>query len=513
MGIKRQVMVLSMCAFLLCGCHERTANSNKDTTLASFATLADEAYSVSSRRMKWQMDSLLGHDRGDLATDAHVRNYYRGGGNWLWVDRLGIDSRADTLVSYLKRVGEEGFSTRRFFVRQIESDLQRVRHLDFGGDGINRVLARLEYRLTKAYLHYATGQRFGYLNPTFTFNRIDSLETNRNDSVKRPVRYRGLFDIAMDHADKNFYHTAMRKAGDIDSLSAFLRDIQPQDAFYRVLKEELRKPHLTKEMRTKIICNMERCRWRLHDHPQDHKKYVMVNIPSFHLAAIDRGDTLNMRIGCGSFETKTPLLTSCIKRMDVNPKWFVPRSIVEKDIVRHVGNRHYFDSRNFYVVDRKSGGEVDFDNVTRELLLTPGYSVVQRGGKGNSLGRIIFRFDNNFSVYLHDTSSRDVFSRTDRGVSHGCVRVEKPFELAAFLLKDKDQRLLDKIEYSMTADSLADRNKVVGSVKVQPEIPVFITYFTLYPVDYSGKSPGMSEYADVYGYDRIIYDFLDKHYR
>ncbi len=512
MGINRQVLALSICAFLLCGCHERAANSNKETTLASFATLADEAYSVSPRRMKWQMDSLLGSDQGALATDAHVRSYYRNGGNWVWVDRLGIDGRADTLVSYLKRVGEEGLSTRRFFVRQIEADLQRVRSLNFGEESICRVLARLEYRLTKAYLHYVTGQRFGYLNPTFTFNRIDSLDTNKNDSVKRPVRYRGLFDIAMDHADKNFYHAAMRKAGDTDSLSAFLRDIQPQDAFYKMLKEELQKPRLSKAMKAKVICNMERCRWRLHDHPQDHKKYVMVNIPSFHLAAIDHGDTLNMRIGCGSFKTKTPLLTSRIKRMDVNPKWFVPRSIIEKDILRHVGNRHYFDSRNFYVVDRKSGREVELENVTRELLLTPGYSVVQRGGKGNSLGRIIFRFDNNFSVYLHDTSSRDVFSRTDRGVSHGCVRVEKPFDLAAFLLEDKNQQTLDKIEYSMTADSLADRSMVVGSVKVEPEVPVFITYFTLYPAG-SGKSLGMREYADVYGYDRIIYDFLDKHYR
>ena len=512
MGINRQVLALSICAFLLCGCHERAANSNKETTLASFATLADEAYSVSPRRMKWQMDSLLGSDQGALATDAHVRSYYRNGGNWVWVDRLGIDGRADMLVSYLKRVGEEGLSTRRFFVRQIEADLQRVRSLDFGEESISRVLARLEYRLTKAYLHYVTGQRFGYLNPTFTFNRIDSLDTNKNDSVKRPVRYRGLFDIAMDHADKNFYHAAMRKAGDTDSLSAFLRDIQPQDAFYKMLKEELQKPRLSKAMKAKVICNMERCRWRLHDHPQDHKKYVMVNIPSFHLAAIDHGDTLNMRIGCGSFKTKTPLLTSRIKRMDVNPKWFVPRSIIEKDILRHVGNRHYFDSRNFYVVDRKSGREVELENVTRELLLTPGYSVVQRGGKGNSLGRIIFRFDNNFSVYLHDTSSRDVFSRTDRGVSHGCVRVEKPFDLAAFLLEDKNQQTLDKIEYSMTADSLADRSMVVGSVKVEPEVPVFITYFTLYPAG-SGKSLGMREYADVYGYDRIIYDFLDKHYR
>lgn len=512
MRVDRLIVVLLVGAFLPCGCRERVANSNKDVTLASFASMADEACSVSTRRLKRQMDSLVGNDRGSLATDTHVRNYYRNGGNWLWVDRLGTDSRADTLLGYLRKVGEEGLSTKRFFVKQIEDDLRRVRRLDFGDEGISRVLARLEYRLTKAYLHYAVGQRFGYMNPTFTLNRIDSLDAGKNDSVGSVVRYRGLFDVDMDHAGKAFYHAAMRKAGDVDSLSTFLRDIQPSGDFYETLKEKLRQPGLSKEMMAKVVCNMERCRWRLHDYPRDHKKYVMVNLPSFHLEAIDHSDTLTMRIGCGSFKTKTPLLTSRIKRMDVNPKWFVPRSIVEKDIARHAGDRHYFDSRNFYVVDRKSGEEVELERVTRELLETPGYSVVQRGGKGNSLGRIIFRFDNNFSVYLHDTSSKDVFSRTDRGVSHGCVRVEKPFELAAFLLQDKDQRLLDKIEYSMTADSLADKSRIVGSVRVEPEIPVYITYYTLYPAG-PGKGTPMREYADVYGYDRVIYDFLNKYYR
>ena len=140
------------------------------------------------------------------------------------------------------------------------------------------------------------------------------------------------------------------------------------------------------------------------------------------------------------------------------------------------------------------------------MLASGKYGVVQRGGKGNALGRIIFRFDNNFSVYLHDTSSRGVFEKEDRGVSHGCVRVEKPFELAKFLLKDKNEKLLGRIEYSMTADSLNIRGKVVGSVKVEPQVPLFITYYTLYP--FAG---GMANYPDVYGFDEVIYAVLKKY--
>ena len=177
-----------------------------------------------------------------------------------------------------------------------------------------------------------------------------------------------------------------------------------------------------------------------------------------------------------------------------------------KDMVHHAGNPAYFNARNYYISDRSTGEEVNPALVTRAMLLSGKYGVVQRGGKGNSLGRIIFRFDNNFSVYLHDTSSQTVFSREDRGVSHGCIRVEKPFELAKFLLHEKNEKLIQRISYSMTADSLKIKKLVVGSVKVEPQIPLFITYYTLYPF-----AKGVVSYPDVYGFDDVIFEHLRKY--
>ena len=157
------------------------------------------------------------------------------------------------------------------------------------------------------------------------------------------------------------------------------------------------------------------------------------------------------------------------------------------------------------------------------MLESNDYLVIQEGGKDNSLGRIIFRFKNSFSVFMHDTSSRDIFSRDDRGVSHGCVRVENPFLLAVYMLSEKDEETIDKIKYSMTADvsnegkkgpgyngdALAevdtlDHSRLIGSLSVKPQVPLFITYFTLYP-DNAGR---LVEYADVYGYDRVIFNIL-----
>ena len=83
----------------------------------------------------------------------------------------------------------------------------------------------------------------------------------------------------------------------------------------------------------RLLCNIERSRWRQDDYPQNHRKYVLVNVPSFHLDAIEGDSVLTMRMACGNVATKTPLLTSRIMRMDINPQWVVPRSIIRKEMV------------------------------------------------------------------------------------------------------------------------------------------------------------------------------------
>lgn len=104
-----------------------------------------------------------------------------------------------------------------------------------------------------------------------------------------------------------------------DSLTVFLKSVQPDNPFYRVFLDKLKRQGLTRGERAKILVNLEKSRWRQEDNIWNHQKYVVVNIPAYQLMAVDGQDTLTMRIGCGSLKTKTPLLNSRIKRMDVNP--------------------------------------------------------------------------------------------------------------------------------------------------------------------------------------------------
>ena len=403
-------------------------------------------------------------------------------------------------------------------MKQIVEDIERLRSLAFdkADNGINRVLARLEYNLTKAYLLYVAGQHFGFTNPNSILNRLDVRDS---DSVR--MTYRILFDMKIGHPGNQFYALALHKVH-ADSAALFMREIEPRNEVFYQLRNQLNADNWNID-RSKLLVNMERCRWRMDDYPQDHRKYVLVNIPSFHLRAVDGDSVLTMRVASGTLKTKTPLLTSRIMRMDINPQWVMPMSIVKTSILPHAGSRSYFAGHRYFIRNRSTGKTVDVSEVTREMLLSGNYRVIQEGGEGNSLGRIIFRFDNNLSIFLHDTSSRGVFTREDRGVSHGCIRIEKPYDFAVFLMETKDETLMEKIRYSMNADvsplgkkksemterqlAVSDtlqRKKLIGSLRVEPTVPIYIYYYTLYP-DTKGN---IESFVDVYGYDRVIYNAL-----
>lgn len=488
------------------GCHKKTANPNSNLSIEDFSSWKSSKYSLNSHRIRSFLITICREDKDSTVTDFRTRSYYLNNGAFLWIDRHEVDSRADSLLSVLENVPEIGFTKASFDVKKIQDDLERVRNLDFddSANSINLVMARLEYRMTKAYLKYVTGQRFGFVNPRYVFNRLDVLRT---DSLGNPIGYRKLYDVAIQHPGKKFYKKALRKIYN-DSVSQFMREVLPCDTLYNRYKALLQVRHLSNSRKMMILCNMERRRWRAILRPKD--KYVIVNIPSFRLRAVDHDSVLEMNIGCGKNNTKTPLLSSVIYRMDVNPKWNVPMSIIQKDIAsRHAGSKSYFDRNNMYVMYRKTGEKIPVERVTKSMLLSGDYRVIQNGGEGNSLGRIIFRFPNNFSVFLHDTSNRDVFDRSNRGVSHGCVRVEKPFDLAVFLLANKDSLLVDKLRISMdippqTPEGInllnAGCKRPIGLLSVKPGVPVFITYFTMYP----DKCGQMEIFPDVYGYDAIL---------
>lgn len=511
---------LFFCALaFLSSCSDRKPNPNANITLSYYQDLAFPQNHISDRKVRRQLVRMIANDSDSTLSDFFARKYYDQRGSLVWVSRKGVIADADTLLGRLSEIEKIGLNPSRFRVSQIREDLERVHSLRFDkAHSASKVFARLEYNLTKALFRFAAGQRFGYTIPNNLFNRLDLTDPKDVSSQS----YRELYALDSPRPGKRFYAHALHEAGQ-GRLAAFLDSCEPHSPLYTQLVNSLHGDSAQLIGRQLILVNLERSRWRMKDYPWEHKKYVLVNLPTLHLLAKDQEEALTMRIGCGAKKTKTPLLQGDIYRIDVNPQWIMPRSIVKKSIIHRLGDRWYFSSKHYFIRDRATGKNIPPYEASPDALLNGSQLAIQEGGEGNALGRLIFRFNNGLSIYLHDTSSKGVFSQSDRDVSHGCIRVEKPFQLASFLLGKGNQKTIDKIWYSIHADvsplgkskdelspeqrAVADtlkRKMLIGKAEVEPKVPVFIWYYTLYP-DVNGV---LRTYGDLYGYDSLIYNYL-----
>lgn len=428
----------------------------------------------------------LWNSPGDtISCDAHARRYYAAGGHYLWITAHGIGPAADSLVAELHTLADIGFTERSFDVEKIEDDLRKVRQLDFGSESYSRLLARLEYRLTRAYLRYATGERFGYCNPRYALNR---LRTNPADSLSKNPRFLCFFDMEIERPGDEFYALARRMVRP-DSLRIFLGQCHPRSPLFLQLRAQLPKCR-SRVQRDLVLCNMERARWREKSPADSTKKRLVVNLAAQMLYAYCPDSTMEMRVCCGSLAHHSPLLSSWVSYMEVNPVWNIPYSIISREVARHAGDEDYFQRNNYTIYNKESGEEADPAEITAGQLRSGAWRIVQSRGEGNSLGRYIFRFPNDFSVYLHDTSNAEAFQRTDRAISHGCIRVQRPRDLALFLLDNPTGRKLE----------LLDDMEKTRYLNIDPKVHVLLAYYTLYP-DSSGT---MRQWPDGYGYDQAI---------
>jgi L,D-transpeptidase YcbB len=227
-------------------------------------------------------------------------------------------------------------------------------------------------------------------------------------------------------------------------------------------------------MEAEIIANMERWRWlprNLGD------SYVEVNIPAFQLAVVRGGAVAHRtRVIVGKEQTPTPIFSNALRYIIVNPSWNVPQSIINKELLpKHGGDLSSLASRGWKVA--WTNGRL---------------SVRQPPGEKNALGRIKFMFPNDFSVYLHDTPSRGLFSAERRAFSHGCMRVEDPFALAEAVLGPGSGWSEERVK------------KLIGGseryINLKEPLPIHIEYFTA-EVDEYGH---LQMREDLYGYSARV---------
>ncbi|MGZ5523480.1 MAG: L,D-transpeptidase family protein [Methylomonas sp.] len=237
---------------------------------------------------------------------------------------------------------------------------------------------------------------------------------------------------------------------------------------------------------------MERARW-IPD--TTNGPMIVVNIPAFELWAFNSADDqnpLNMKVIVGkSPNNQTPVLWEEMKYLEFMPYWNIPTTIYQKEIwPKAANNKDYLASQEIELIRHQNSEEQGGGSYIRAR---------QRPGKKNPLGRVKFVFPNTADVYLHDTPSHAAFNRPRRDLSHGCVRVSKPDQLAEFVLGDQEGWDKEAIRQAMSAP----KNR---HVTLKRAVPVLFYYGTTF-VDHENQ---LRFYPDVYGQDELLKKALEK---
>jgi len=230
-----------------------------------------------------------------------------------------------------------------------------------------------------------------------------------------------------------------------------------------------------------IQLNLERYRWL----PAEFgSRYIYVNIPDYTLAAYEGGKpALQMRVVVGDeYENTTPVFADSMTSVVFRPYWYVPQRIMVEEVIPRVRKKRSYLVRHHYeVVDAKRESLVlNPRRITWSRVDPSKIRIRQKPGSTNHLGLVKFMFPNRFSVYLHDTPTRQLFARAKRTSSHGCVWVEKPVELAEYVLGGQDDWNAKKIREAMeTAHSAGAGGHGDGpTVTLERPVPVYILYLT-----------------------------------
>lgn len=408
------------------------------------------------------------------------------------------------LVTRLNESGSHGLAPEMFDTSRFSELVEKV----YDKKGIKTVedayktIAELEILTANSLINYSNAMQYGVISPRRIYARYFT-ETKRPDSA------------------------GMVAVFSIKGLKAYLDSIQPSGVTYKRLQEALKAGTVAQGMtaeETKRVLevNLERLRWQ--NIKKDAEKMVLVNIPDFRLDVLENGKSvLNMKVCVGEgrevnidelkeydennlkkdrpFSRETPQLGSLIHSVQVNPIWNIPESIATNEISKHAAaDRYYLSNNNIDVF--KDGQLVEDTELIDWSAGDAGkiYSFKQRPGNDNSLGKIKFLFNNESSVYLHDTPAKGAFKLSNRAVSHGCVRVEKPLELAHALFGDGDKYQIIKTQMAVT------ENQKAKDLALPKKVPVYLTYFTAW-ADADGK---IQFRKDVYGQDVVLYSYLEK---
>ncbi|MBW2636621.1 MAG: L,D-transpeptidase family protein, partial [Deltaproteobacteria bacterium] len=477
-----------------------------------------------------------------------------------WIGINGIGNQADDLMRTIYEADREGLSRNDYHYGRMKRLSELIRD---GENVINEpaLYVELEFLMTDAFFVYAFHLLSGHVNPETIQatwrskeKRADLVQILQEALESGSVRYalkkltpfrrgysllryelmhysyiarRGGWEPisegpAMRRGDRGKRVELLRKhlvlTEDIRFEGEKNRDIFDEDLEAAVVRYQRRHglsadgvvgPETlawhnipADELVKKIRLNMERWRWLARDRGEI---YIVVNIADFKLDVINNDESeLSMRVIVGTNYRRTPVFSSGINRIIVNPYWYVPPHIAVTDVLPEVKkNPDYLAEKKMRIYKSWNSVNHEIDPATIDWPQVNAenfdYMFRQDPGPLNPLGKIKFLFPNKFSVYLHDTPARNLFEMTRRGFSSGCIRLEKPAELADYLLKGEEEGNREDVAEAIEA----------GDAKVYylPEpVPLYLIYWTAW-VD---NDMQLNFRDDIYNRDILLSEALNE---
>ena len=375
-----------------------------------------------------------------------------------WVDGVETTPHWKDLIQQLKYSAAHGLDPARYKVAEFETlraqSQDSMRGTQFP---IDRV-PELDAKMTYAYLQYAA-DLLGWTHHPREVHRNWLADSRKEDLVAR---------LAGAIADNR--------------VRASLEELAPTHPQYRGLQAALAQEQSTPGGHgDQIRINMERWRWA----PRDlGERYILVNVPAYVMQVME-GDrpVLSMRVIVGDPGHQTPLFSDEMTYVVFSPYWNIPPEILREETLPRVARDPDFLRRNNIEVvgTTGEGDEIDSTSIDwSDASATRNLRFRQRPGEDNALGLVKFIFPNHFNVYLHDTPNDRLFFKQQRGLSHGCIRIEDPIAMANYVMRDQPEWTEPRIRNAMSAGQ-------EQTVKLKTPIPVHIGYWTAW-VEPDGKT-------------------------
>lgn len=390
-----------------------------------------------------------------VSEDALVQNFYAGNSNnQLWFSSKKSILKANEWLDAIDLSHRYGLISDKIRIEQIRVALSGNNRTDIV------IKEAADQQLTGLVLNFIKSLQEGVVK--FDYDEV----TAPRDSV---------------------YVSQLQNSNPSESVSNLIEKFECKDADYAVYKKFLNDsltPNDTLKYKTILLA----LNYRKYITVNGQSEYVVANIPAADVAYYKNGKpVLMMRSVAGKKKNPTPTIASYITNIVTFPFWNVPFSIASKELLPKVQkDETYLERNNFEVVDAKGNVVDDYDlNWAKYTEKTFPYFFRESTGPNNSLGILKFNLKNPFSIFLHDTNSKGGFAKESRFLSHGCIRLEKPVELADLLTDGKIDTTLLKTGRKDTESKI---------IELEKKVPVFIIYLPV-KVD-SGKVVFLK---DVYG--------------